>query len=105
MVASTRCATYNAAGAFAGELVVLEGHDPAFDGCDVSVGALHQPAGATGEVVDDFGSAHREPVEVDDVEVGEHPRRDDAAVVQPVDPRRFGRLTPDHEFEGELFAA
>ena len=53
---------------------MLEGDDTVLDGGDVAVGALHEPAGATGEVVDELGAAHREPVEVDHVEVGEHAR-------------------------------
>src|SRR5262245_20174839 len=68
------------AGPGAGVLALTEGDLAGIDGGDVALGLLDEAAAVTGQVEDQFGEAQREPVVVDDVQVGLVPGCDDTPV-------------------------
>ena len=89
-------AAEEAAGERAGVLAVFEGHGPGLHRVPVARGLLHEAPATGGEVVDEVRSPTAEGVEVDDVDVGDVPGRDHAAV-EPTDVAGGPLGLPVHE--------
>ncbi len=94
-----------AAGEFAGELVVVDGLHAGDEGGVVAVGPLHEPAGAGRKVVGHAWRTEREPVVVDDVDVGAESGQHRTAVAEAVQLGGLTRLTVDDVFERQLRAS
>ena len=92
----------DAAGRGAGELVVVDGLHAGHPGAHVAAGLLHQAPAAGGQVVRHARRLEREPVVVDQVQVGAHARGDDAAVAQAVQRRGLRGLAVHHVLERQL---
>ena len=88
-----------------GQRAVVDRDDAAFDRCHVTVGHLHQSFPAGRQVGDEFGGAQCQSIVIDDVDVGQVPRRNDAAIA----PADMGGgalgLLMDHEFEIDQFTS
>ena len=72
-----------------GCVAILEDQLARFDRCAQAVGSLQEPFPAAGQVVNDVRGVQPKSIEVDDVDVGEMPLRNQAAVEQR---EQFGGL-------------
>src|ERR687893_2898459 len=93
-------AAQEAPGALARGLVALAYHDAPLHLRDVAPRPLHEPAAAGRQVVDHLGRLDGQGVEVDDVDVGQVPGRQQPPVVEPVQ----GGGAPGLEVHGLLEA-
>ena len=70
----------------------------------VTTGLLHQTAPTGGQIANDLGAAHGQPVEVDHVEIGPIARRHHPPVAQPVGHGGGAGLLGHQQLEGQALA-
>ena len=62
-------------------MAIFEGDDPALEGPAIAVGLLQEPGSTRRQILDNLWRAERQGVLIDDIDIGQHPRRQKPPVV------------------------